>query len=203
MGLKRDLYYAKWLCKKRKVAGCQQVYFETNEDLDEIFKNVDFNDKDVLSVLSSSDQLFKLGQYNIKSIDTFDKNILTYYYYYMRIWTIKCFGQLYPTGLISNDYLWIDGLLSSVNPESVEEKNALIFWKSLFDKNVDLLKSKYGNDWSNYCSQSSSGSNLSFSCNSNGISSTVSSNGSVSARNSSYTWDCYVHNNKTVYCNYY
>ena len=75
--------------------------------------------------------------------------------------------------------------------------------KPIFDKNVDLLKSKYGNDWSNYCSQSSSGSNLSFSCNSNGISSTVSSNGSVSARNSSYTWDCYVHNNKTVYCNYY
>ena len=78
MGLKRDLYYAKWLCRKREVAGYQQVYFETNEDLDKIFKNVDFNDKDVLSVLSSSDQLFKLGQYNIKSIDTFDKNILTY-----------------------------------------------------------------------------------------------------------------------------
>ena len=140
MGLKRDLYYAKWLCRKREVAGYQQVYFETNEDLDKIFKNVDFNDKDVLSVLSSSDQLFKLGQYNIKSIDTFDKNILTYYYYFMRIWTIKYFGQLYPTGLISNDYLWIDGLLSSVNPESVEEKNALIFWKSLFDKNVDFSK---------------------------------------------------------------
>lgn len=140
MGLRRDLYYAKWLFRKREVAGCQKVYFETNEDLDDIFKNVDFNNKDVLSVLSSSDQLFKLGFYNTKSIDTFDKNRLTYYYYYMRVWTIKYFGQLYPTGLITNDYFWIGGLLSSIIPESVEEKNALIFWKTLFDKHVDFSK---------------------------------------------------------------
>lgn len=140
MSLKRDLLYAKWLCKKRKVAGCQKVYFETNEDLDDIFKYIDFDDKDVLSVLSSSDQLFKLGFYNTKSIDTFDKNIFTYYYYYMRIWTIKCFGQLYPTGLILNDYLWIEGLLSSIVPKSIEERNALLFWSSLFEKHVDFSK---------------------------------------------------------------
>lgn len=140
MGLKRDLYYAKWLCRKRKAAGCQKVYFETNEDLDDIFKNVDFNNKDVLSVLSSSDQLFKLGFYNTKSIDTFDKNKFTYYYYYMRIWTIKCFGQLYPTGLILNDYLWIEGLLSSIIPTSIEERNALLFWSTLFEMKVDFSK---------------------------------------------------------------
>lgn len=140
MGLRRDLYYAKWLCRKRKVAGYQQVYFETNEDLDDIFKNIDFNERDILSVLSSSDQLFKLGFYNIKSIDTFDKNILTYYYYFMRFWTIKYFGQLYPTRLILNDYIWIEELLLSVVPESIHEKKALFFWKSLLKKHVDFSK---------------------------------------------------------------
>ena len=140
MGVKRDLYYAKRLCNKRRIFSCTKIYFETNEDLDKLLRKVNFTDKDVLSVLSSSDQLFKINSLNIKSIDTFDKNILTYYYFFIRMWTIKYMKELYPTGLILNDYEWIEELLLSINPESIEEKDALFFWKSLLNKRVDFSK---------------------------------------------------------------
>lgn len=73
MGVRRDVFYANWLCNKRNVLNREKIYFETNEDLDKIFKDIDFSDKDVLSVLASSDQLFKLNSLDTKSIETFDK----------------------------------------------------------------------------------------------------------------------------------
>jgi len=136
MGVRRDVFYANWLCNKRNVLNREKIYFETNEDLDKIFKDIDFSDKDVLSVLASSDQLFKLNSLDTKSIETFDKNKLTYYYYYFRVWTIKYMKKLYPTALIIGDDYWIDTLLSLVNPETEEEKQALYFWDSLFKKDV-------------------------------------------------------------------
>ena len=136
MGVRRDVFYANWLCKKKNVLNREKIYFETNEDLDKIFKDIDFSDKDVLSVLASSDQLFKLNSLDTKSIETFDKNKLTYYYYYFRVWTIKYMKELYPTALIIGDDYWIDTLLSLVNPETEEEKQALYFWDSLFKKDV-------------------------------------------------------------------
>lgn len=140
MGVKRDLYYAKWLCRKRSIEGYSKIYFETNEELDKLFEKVDFTDKSVLSVLSSSDQLFKLKSHNIKNIDTFDKNKLTYYYFYIRMWTIKYMKELYPTALIYNDYDWIQLLLLSVKPETIEEKDALFFWQSLLNKKVNFSR---------------------------------------------------------------
>ena len=126
MGVRRDVFYANWLCNKRNVLNREKIYFETNEDLDKIFKDIDFSDKDVLSVLASSDQLFKLNSLDTKSIETFDKNKLTYYYYYFRVWTIKYMKKLYPTALIIGDDYWIDTLLSLVNPETEEEKQQIV-----------------------------------------------------------------------------
>lgn len=136
MGVRRDVFYANWLCNKNYVPNSKKIYFETNEDLDEIFKDIDFNDKDVISVLASSDQLFKLNSFNTKSIDTFDKNILTYYYYYFRVWTIEYMKELYPTALIIGDDYWIERLLSLVNPKTEKENQALFFWKYLLKKEV-------------------------------------------------------------------
>ena len=136
MGVRRDIYYTKRLCNARKVPSRRKIYFETNEQLDSIFNSINFSGKDVLSVLASSDQLFKLNSFDVKSIDTFDKNKLTYYYYYFRVWTIKYMGQVYPTALIIGDDDWIDALLSLIDPKTEEEKQALFFWKSLFEKGV-------------------------------------------------------------------
>lgn len=136
MGVRRDIFYANRLCNKNYVPNRKKIYFESNEDLDKIFKDIDFSDKDVLSVLASSDQLFKLNSFNTKSIDTFDKNKLTYYYYYFRVWTIKYMKELYPTALIIGDDYWVERLLSLVNTKTEEEGQALFFWKSLFKKEV-------------------------------------------------------------------
>lgn len=140
MGVRKDVFCTKRLCNARNVHTRRKIYFETNENLDNIFKNIDFAGKDVLSVLASSDQLFKLSSYDVKSIDTFDKNKLTYYYYYFRIWTIKYMKELYPTGLVLNDYDWIENLLLFVNPKTAGERDALFFWKKLLDKRVDFSK---------------------------------------------------------------
>lgn len=136
MGIRRDIFYAKRLFNMRNVPSRKKIYFETNEDLNAIFKDIDFNDKEVLSVLASSDQLFKLNSLNAKNIDTFDKNKLTYYYYYFRVWTIKYMKELYPKALIIGDDYWVETLLSLVNPETEEEEQALYFWNSLFKKDV-------------------------------------------------------------------
>ena len=72
------------------------LYFSTNEPINELFSSVGIEDKEVLTVLASSDQYFYSCFYNAKSIDTFDKNRLTIYYYYLRIWTMEHLNSFYP-----------------------------------------------------------------------------------------------------------
>ena len=120
-----------------------KMYFKTNEDLDYISDIISFKDKRVLTVLASSDQLFLARTNNAKVIDTFDKNKLSLYYYYLRIWTIKYGDDIYPFKIIDNDYTWLSVLLSKVEPNDINEKNALIFWKNHLKDETDLSKLFY------------------------------------------------------------
>ena len=52
-----------------------KVYFKTNEFLEELFKNVDLKDKDILTVLGSGDQSFLCYEKQAKSVDVFDINL--------------------------------------------------------------------------------------------------------------------------------
>lgn len=136
MGVRKDLFFTKKICDNYYFYDYSRIYFNTNEKLDELYSEIDFNGKDVFCVLASSDQYFKIKQLGVRSIDTFDKNKLTYYYYFYRMWSIKYLNNLYPTELIKNDYQSIGKLLSKVEVNSKEEKAALTFWRSLLDKKV-------------------------------------------------------------------
>ena len=74
----------------------RKVYSQTNEHLRQLYSNVDFSDKKVLSVAASGDQAFLAYAFGAKHIDLFDINKITLYYYYLRLWTIKYFNKFYP-----------------------------------------------------------------------------------------------------------
>lgn len=117
-----------------------KVYFKTNEDLDYISSVIDFKDKNVLSVLASSDQVFLANSMGAKRVDTFDKNKLSLYYYYLRKWTIEYRNCIYPLEILDNNYDWLKSLLKEVKPKTQDEKNAYAYWKQHAFDETDLSK---------------------------------------------------------------
>ena len=131
--MEKDLYLKDYLVSRilsfgKEVPGYGRVYYRTNEDLDIIYRDLDFHKKKVLSVLASSDQVFTARYLGAETVDSFDKNRLTIYYYYLRKWSIKYREQLFPQVLGKNNN-WLKKLLSCVKAESVEEEKALEFFK--------------------------------------------------------------------------
>ena len=117
-----------------------KTYYKTNEDLLDTYLDVDFCDKDVLSVLGSSDQVLTARFLDARKVDAFDKNILTKYYFYLRLWTIKYMDRLYPN-VYDNKFL--KELLARVNPETKEEKEAYKYYLLHIKKNTNISKLFY------------------------------------------------------------
>ena len=119
------------------ISGCDsrygKVYFNSNEKLNSLLSGFDFEDKDILTVLASSDQLFYFYNNGANRVDTFDRNKLTIYYYYFRKWIIEYRNRYYPkVNLTRNTILKI---ISKVIPKTEEENNALYFWKKFYSNN--------------------------------------------------------------------
>ena len=117
-----------------------KTYYQTNEDLLDTYLDVDFYDKDVLTVLGSSDQVLTARFLDARRVDAFDKNILTKYYFYLRLWTIKYMNKLYPNVY---DNRFLKELLARVNPETKEEKEAYRFYLLHAKKNTTMSKLFY------------------------------------------------------------
>ena len=113
--------------------GYDKIYFETNENLSDMYKKIDFLDKDVLTVLASSDHFFLANYLGARKVKSFDKNKLALYYYYLRKWTLSINGETYPFEILDNDYIWLSNLLSKVKPENREEAIALKLWERHLD----------------------------------------------------------------------
>lgn len=109
--------------------GYSKIYPRSNEDLNYIFRNFDVRDKNVLTVLSSSDQVFASYYLGAKNVDAFDINCLTEYYYYLRKWLIEYREEYYPDfGKIIFDSSWISSLLKLVSCSSAKEERAYKYW---------------------------------------------------------------------------
>lgn len=74
------------ICSNGRVSNYSKLYRSTNERLSKILSMYDFKDKNVLSVLASSDQLLSSYFLGAKNVDSFDSNVLTFYYFYLRKW---------------------------------------------------------------------------------------------------------------------
>ena len=107
------------------------LYRKSNENLTEIFNNYSVKDKDVLTVLASSDQLFSCIYCGAKSVDTFDINPYTLYYYYLRKWLITYTNEWYPSyNFFEKKDIGIYDLVCSIKPSNIKEKEAKNFWKT-------------------------------------------------------------------------
>lgn len=118
----------------KTIKGYGRIYSSSNEDILDLYSDIDFNNKNILSVLASGDQAFMAYLNGAKSVDLFDVNKLTLYYYYLRIWMIKYFHIFYAEPYLCK--LFIDKLISKVKPEGTVEYSCFEYWKSLL-KHID------------------------------------------------------------------
>lgn len=135
--------------KKNPNPLCFKMYKESNENLTKIFRMHDFRDKDVLSVLSSSDQMMSSYYLGAKNVDTFDRNFTPYLYFYLKKWCMEYTGK---------------GYLSASNRELMEcldlhgdnelESNIAMFWKRVLVRTNGPLASSplFFNNFSDFCS---------------------------------------------------
>ena len=107
-----------------------RIYDQSNEDLTELFQKFDVKDKEVLTVLASSDQLLSCYYCGANNVDSFDRVYVTMYYYYLRKWLILYQNSLYPSYRF-----YTDGdedlyqLVCNIQPSNTEERDAQLFWK--------------------------------------------------------------------------
>lgn len=129
--------YALQLSKRKKMDSTVKIYERTNEDLKQLFDVYDVNNKSVLTVLASSDQLFSCYYNHAHSIDTFDKSYLTLYYYYLRKWLIIYRNQMYPSYhfFYDGDYD-LYSLICNVKPTNDDESEAKVFWKIYLENHM-------------------------------------------------------------------
>lgn len=139
----KDYLVSRIISKGKEVDGYSKIYYQANENLID-YLDVDFQDKDVLSVLASSDQVLTAKYLDAKKTDSFDYNRLTYYYYYLRIWSIKYMNKLYPLILNGND--WLKELLKLVKPTTEGEHQAFDFWKKHVVQHTNLFNLFYDID---------------------------------------------------------
>lgn len=132
----------------------ERLYFQSNELLHKIFSNFDLEGKDVLTVAGSGDQAFHCYKNGAKSIDLFDKNPLTIYYFYLRRWVIEYLNLFYPDkSFTSRD---IKRLLKKVIIRSDYENDSIEYWEKLIKEKdfrftklfwKDLVQQKQSNDF--------------------------------------------------------
>lgn len=83
---KIDLENAKKLIEKNsEFKRYSSVFPFATENIDGYFKNIDFKNKNILSVCSSGDHALNSILFGAKNVDTFDRNILTSYYLKLKV----------------------------------------------------------------------------------------------------------------------
>lgn len=124
-----------------KITFCKygSVYPYSNEKLNVLFKNLDLNDKDVLTVSGSGDHAFYSYNNGANNVDLFDINILAKYYYYLRTWIIKYYNSFYFDDISNfkhyiNFSEYFNNLFCLVNPTSEDGEKAHEYWKLLYEK---------------------------------------------------------------------
>lgn len=120
----------------------ERIYTFTNENISSYRKIFDFEEKDVLSVIGSGDQYFASLLYGAESVDIFDFNLITIYYFILKFEAIKIlsyddFMEFFIKSELKK--ISIYERLRSVLPRDVREffDSKLIFGDGLYYKKID------------------------------------------------------------------
>lgn len=114
--------------------GIIPMYPWSNENLDELFRYIDVKDKNVLSVMASSDQPLLAYLNGASVVDTFDRNYCTLYHFYLRKWIIENTSQRIFERF---DEKFIKKVLEVAIPRNDIEESALIFWRVLYNSSSE------------------------------------------------------------------
>ena len=143
--LEEDLKNAKYLIENHKFYRNHGEMFEmiypfTNENIKDMFSCFNFKDKECLSILGSSDQVFDMYLRGAKSITAFDINPLTKYLFYLKRAALRA-------DLTKEEYLSFfcssenyDELKKSFNEETFTrivpflKGNSYKFWTELYTR---------------------------------------------------------------------
>lgn len=144
-----DVSKAIRVCSGEEDETFSKIYFSSNEYLKKLYKCFSLENKEVLSVLASSDQMFYAYMGGARKVDTFDVNSLTKYYYYLRRWSIIYDKKYYFSKDIFRSHNHLFKLLDKVKCSDKNEEDALSFWKcylsNITPKNHQYLYSISGN----------------------------------------------------------
>lgn len=137
--LEEDLKNAKYLIENHKFYRNHGEMFEmiypfTNENIKDMFSCFNFKDKECLSILGSSDQVFDMYLRGAKSITAFDINPLTKYLFYLKRAALRA-------DLTKEEYLSF--FCSSENYDESKES----FNEEIFSRIVPFLKGNSYKFW--------------------------------------------------------
>lgn len=123
----------------------QKIHSFTTENIKGSLETLDLKDKDILTVLSSSDQLLEMFLRGARSIDTFDINPLTEEYLYLKIAAILSISKTefirsfnirkLQTLPIKDDKYSLDQYKLLTTMEDQLSHNSY-FWEAIFAKNM-------------------------------------------------------------------
>ena len=145
-----DIYRAFKVEFGKEYRDCRRIYPNTNEDLNALFKNFTVKDKDVFSVLGSSDQVLSCFYLGAKSVDSFDVNKLTIYYYYLRKWLITYLREEYIKEEYFKNGKYLIELIVGINPISEDENKAKLFWLNYLARRERIDKELFLHTHNNY-----------------------------------------------------
>ena len=103
---------------------CYKMHQSTNENLTAILGQIDFEDKEVLSVLSSSDQMMSSYYLGASNVDTFDRNFTPYLFFYLKKWCMEYTGKSYLSASNRELMECID-----LHKDNSLETNVAAFWR--------------------------------------------------------------------------
>ena len=129
--LQNDIKYAKSILDNECHDKFRKIYTNTNEDLSLLFSQLDLSDKNILTVLSSSDYLYMSYLFGAKRVDCFDINPLTFRLFYLRKWLIN--NNIIDIGFCSYEDV-IRVLMNMEKTNTDNEKESLLFWKEVLSK---------------------------------------------------------------------
>ena len=137
--LEEDLKNAKYLIENHKFYRNHGEMFEmiypfTNENIKDMFSCFNFKDKECLSILGSSDQVFDMYLRGAKSVTAFDINPLTKYLFYLKRAALRA-------DLTKEEYLSF--FCSSENYDESKES----FNEEIFSRIVPFLKGNSYKFW--------------------------------------------------------
>ena len=129
--LQNDIRYAKSILDNDCHDKFRKIYTNTNENLSLLFSQLDLSDKNILTILSSSDYLYMSYLFGAKKVDCFDINPLTFRFYYLRKWLID--NNIIDIGFCSYEDV-VRVIMNRAKTNTDNEKESLLFWKEVLSK---------------------------------------------------------------------